>query len=135
MIGFKAGCIWYEVGTASFLHSFFSTVAYHLESGAWGSRFPVLMNELYQGKLSLSSIPAAQKELDTIAAELAAFAPDKVVWDIEDLSAQPPWGTRISDRITSLANYYVTSDGQDFIGRLHEALDTARQLERDLLIS
>lgn len=23
MVGFKVGCIWYEIGAASFLHSFF----------------------------------------------------------------------------------------------------------------
>ena len=52
MVGFKVGCIWYEIGAASFLHSFFSTVAYNLEGGNWGTRFPVIMNELYQGKLT-----------------------------------------------------------------------------------
>ena len=52
MVGFKVGCIWYEIGAASFLHSFFSTVAYNLECGNWGTRFPVIMNELYQGKLA-----------------------------------------------------------------------------------
>lgn len=46
MVGFKVGCIWYEIGAASFLHSFFSTVAYNLECGNWGTRFPVIMNEI-----------------------------------------------------------------------------------------
>ncbi len=39
-IGFKVKNYWYPVGTGSFLKSFFSTTAYHLEKGKWGSRFP-----------------------------------------------------------------------------------------------
>ena len=63
MVGFKVGCIWYEIGAASFLHSFFSTVAYNLECGNWGTRFPVIMNELYQGKLVNVNVPNAKAEL------------------------------------------------------------------------
>ncbi len=50
-VGFKVKFYWYQIGHGDFLHSFFSTVAYNLENGNWGSRFPVIMNELYQGKL------------------------------------------------------------------------------------
>ena len=50
-VGFTVGFYYYSIGSADFLHSFFSTVAVNLEGGKWGSRFPVLMNELYQGKL------------------------------------------------------------------------------------
>ena len=50
-VGFKVKFYWYQIGDSDFLHSFFSTVAYNLENGNWGSRFPVIMNELYQGKL------------------------------------------------------------------------------------
>ena len=46
MVSFRVGCMMYEIGTASFLHSFFSTVAYRLENNRWGSKFPVIMNEL-----------------------------------------------------------------------------------------
>ena len=73
MVGFKVGCIWYEIGAASFLHSFFSTVAYNLECGNWGTRFPVIMNELYQGKLANANVPNAKVELNTIENELKIY--------------------------------------------------------------
>lgn len=76
MVGFKVGCIWYEIGAASFLHSFFSTVAYNLECGNWGTRFPVIMNELYQGKLANANVPNAKVELNTIENELKNLSPD-----------------------------------------------------------
>lgn len=91
-VGFTVDFYYYSIGSADFLHSFFSTVAVNLEGGKWGSRFPVLMNELYQGKLPVEKTDIAFEELNTIREELKDFSPDKVVWDIDDLFKQPPWG-------------------------------------------
>ena len=135
MVGFKIGCIWYEIGAASFLHSFFSTVAYNLEGGNWGTRFPVIMNELYQGELTNANVPNAKVELNTIESELKNLSPDKVIWDMEDLGKLPPWGTRISNQITDLSNYFVTSDGRDYLTIFRKALDDAIEMKTDIIIS
>lgn len=135
MVGFKVGCIWYEIGAASFLHSLFSTVAYNLEGGNWGTRFLVIMNDLYQGKLTNANVPNAKAELNTIESELKNLSPDKVIWDMEDLAKQPPWGTRISNQITDLSNYFVTSDGRDFLTIFRKALDDAIEIKKDIIIS
>ena len=73
MVCFRVGNISYEIGTASFLYSFFSTVVYRLEKGRWGSRFPMIMNELYQGQLSFEKILVAKQELKQIKKELSFF--------------------------------------------------------------
>ena len=135
MVGFKVGCIWYEIGAASFLHSFFSTVAYNLECGNWGTRFPVIMNELYQGKLANANVPNANLELYTILKVLKNLYPDKAIWDIEDLTKQPPWGNKISNQITDLSNYFITSDGRDFLTIFQNALDAAIEIKKDVIIS
>ena len=134
MVGFKVKYNYWEVGSASFLHAFFSTVAYHLEKGQWGKKYPVIMSDLYQGKLSCDNVPAAKKELEQIKNQLTKYSPDKVIWDIEDLSKQPPWGDKISDSITDLSNYFVTSDGRDFIEILNRAMDIAIEIHSDLEI-
>lgn len=46
-----------------FLFYFFSTISYNLENHKWGSKFPVIMNQLYQGELKITSIPMTIKEL------------------------------------------------------------------------
>lgn len=51
------------------------------------------------------------------------FAPDEIVWDIGNPGAMPPWGNNISTRISSLANYFVTSRGRDLFDVLFEAID------------
>lgn len=134
MVSFRVGCMMYEIGTASFLHSFFSTVAYRLENNRWGSKFPVIMNELYQGKLSFENVPAAKEELTQIKKALTKLSPNKVIWDIEDLSKQPPWGNNISEEISSLGNYFITCDGPDFIEVFFMALNAAIEIKKDVMI-
>ncbi|MBT2788637.1 MULTISPECIES: Imm70 family immunity protein [unclassified Halomonas] len=123
-VGFKAGSIVDEIGTADFLHAFFSTVSYNLEEG-WGSRFPILLNHLYQGELKTSLAEEAVIELQLIQQELSVLELDRVIWDIENISRQPPWGDDISPQITSLANYFITSTGRDLILTLLEVLGEA----------
>lgn len=127
MVGFSVLFYWYQIGSGDFLHSFFSTVAYRLEEGSWGSVYPVIMNELYQGELPADKIPDAMNELKLIKEGLKRFTPDQIVWDIEDLNKQPPWGNRISQDITDLANYFVTSDGEDFLSVFERALQMAME--------
>lgn len=77
MVGFKVKYNYWEIGSASFLNSFFSTIAYRLEKGKWGSKYPVIMNELYQGKLSCDNVPAAKKELEKIKKNLQSIRQTK----------------------------------------------------------
>ena len=133
-VGFKVKFYWYQIGSGDFLHAFFSTVAYNLENMKWGSRFPVIMKELYQGHLPKEHVDAAIGELAVISAELRDLSPDHVIWDIEDLSKQPPWGNDISEDITDLSNYFVTSDGEDFLTILLHALEKAKDVNEDVNI-
>ena len=134
MTAFTVKYYMYTIGTADFLHSFFSTVCGRLENGKWGSRYPHLMNELYQGTLPAEHLAAGTEELAQIKRELAQFAPDQVIWDIEDRSLTPPWGDNISEDITDLSNYFVTSEGEDFLTVFAAALDKARELNVPLTI-
>ncbi len=133
-VGFKVKFYWYQIGHGDFLHSFFSTVAYNLENKMWGSRFPIIMNELYQGKIEYKNINVALEELDMIKKELKSLSPQDVVWDIEDLSKQPPWGNNVSKDITDLSNYYVTSDGNDFLTIFSHALEKAKEVNSEIEI-
>ena len=134
MTAFTVKFYMYPIGTSDFLHAFFSTVCGRLENGKWGSRYPYLMNELYQGMLSAEHLAAGAEELVQIKKNLARFAPNQVIWDIDDRSLTPPWGDNISDDITDLSNYFVTSDGNDFLTVFSAALDKARELNVPLTI-
>lgn len=114
-----------ELGDSQFVHAFFSTIAVRLEGEQWGSRFPALMNELYQGRLEGERASTALQELRQIRQELKAFAPSEIVWDIDEPQASPPWGADISEDITDLSNYFVTSTGRDMFDAMEDPLGEA----------
>ena len=62
-VGLKVDFLWYPIRDGDFVHSFFSTISYNLEKDGWGSRFPYLMNKLYQGELSFQDAAKANEEL------------------------------------------------------------------------
>ena len=84
--------------------------------------------------LSAEHLAAGAEELVQIKKNLARFAPNQVIWDIEDLSLTPPWGDSISDDITDLSNYFVTSEGNDFFTVFSAALSKAQALGAPLKI-
>lgn len=133
-VGFKVKFYWYQIGLGDFLHSFFSTVCYNLENSKWGNRFPVIMNELYVGELSNENIEKAKEELVVIKKEFEKLSPKNVIWDIDNLEQKTPWEDNISSDITNLSNYFITSDGEDFITIFMNALDKAQNLKTSLKI-
>lgn len=134
MVGLKLGPIFYKIGTGSFLHCFFSTIAVRLENGNWGSEYPILMKQLYQAEILPSDINSLNKELDDIKAKLKNIEIDQVVWDIDDTNKQPPWGDKVAERITDLSNYFVTSDGKDLFEVFYSATDACQRVSRNLAI-
>ncbi len=133
-VGFKVKYYWYQIGHGDFLHSFFSTISYHLEKNGWGSEYPFLLNELYNGKLENKNIDSAITELEEIKKKLQYYNPSQVIWDIEDLSKRPPWGDNISKDITNLSNYFITSEGEDLIDILIKALEKGLKTNSDVYI-
>jgi Immunity protein 70 len=133
-IGIRVGSIVDEIGAPSLVHAFFSTISAHCEPSGWGSRFPHLMNELYQGHLSSANAASALEELKEAKIKLSTLPPSKVIWDIEDLQAQPPWGTNIAADITNLGNYFVSSTGRDIFELFEEALNAAALNKKDATI-
>ncbi len=126
-IAFRHGAVITEIGIDVVLHSLLSTVAVRLEGGEWGSRFPLIMIKLYQGRLDALDADSALRELRQIQAGLARLEADKVIWDFNDLSRQPPWGDAVAPRIISMANYHTTNTGQCL---LDEMFDCVRALQR-----
>ena len=93
------------------------------------------MNHLYTRNLSSDLSTEARQELKNIEIELAAFPPDEIVWDFEDRSLSPPWKNDISEQITNLSNYFVTSNGKQLIFVIDMALSESQRTGKNLLIS
>ena len=126
-------CI-YEIGSSDFFTSFFDTIEIRLTKGLFGKKYPIVLNEFYNGNLKYENLDKAQKELKDIQKRLKKFKPSKVVWDKYDLDKKPPWGNKISSEITDLSNYYVTSDGKDLFEVIFRAIDRAKSEKSGIII-
>lgn len=93
------------------------------------------MIDLYQGKVDVDKLQFVEQELQTIRNELSLLPVNKLIWNIDDLSKMPPWGTNISKDIRNLSDYYVTSDGNNLLDVLFKAINKAKELKSYLEIS
>lgn len=133
-VGVFVDPVFYKIGTAEFLNSFFSTVYVRLENSDWGSKYPIIMNHLYNGGLKKEEIIPAKEELLKIRGELKELLPGDVIWDFENLDIKAPWGDKISADITNLSNYFITTDGDNLFDVLEKAMETGAEIEEDLQI-
>ena len=65
---------WLDLLDNWILNSFFSTVFVRLENANWGSRYPILMNELYQGRVSVYYLKNCLLELQSIGIEFSKLS-------------------------------------------------------------
>jgi hypothetical protein len=124
----------WSIGSDSILNAYFATVAIRLENGAWGSRFPVTMRELYAGRLTAARSRLAKAETAQIGKELEQLSPRDVVWDAEQPDKRLPWAEEVDDSVTSLADYFVTSDGKRLLDILDQAFGSAVSKRLDVEI-
>jgi 2,3-bisphosphoglycerate-dependent phosphoglycerate mutase len=134
-ISFLVGNRSFEIGTASFLNSFFSTIYVKLENEKWGSRFPTIMRELHSGKMSYKSAETATQELLRIRTMLREYPPTEVVWDFERRELMPPWENNINPAITSLEECFVTSHGKELIGVMLAVFKEAIRKRKDVVVT
>lgn len=125
--------IW-AIGDFRLAVSFFDTVHCLLEKGEWGSVYPHLLTELYDGRIAWQQIPKLKEEVDDIRLKLSAFPPSAVVWDKDHPDEKPPWGDNISTDITDMSNYYVTARGHDLFDDLYKSMDLSMKKQIDLQI-
>ncbi len=120
------------VGEDYFLHSFFSTIAYQVEREGWGSRFPALMKELYMGRLPQDRVPQAHGELEQVRQELGRLPPEARVFGYEDPNQPTPWP--VPPGAKTLADCFLSSNGENVLDLLEEALDVSEEVGADVEI-
>ena len=133
-VGLVVGDSFYAIGTSDLLNAFFSTISHNLEPNGWGSVYPLITKELFQGSLKWKKAATAIENFQSIRESLRHFSTDKVVWDAEDLSKRPPWGDEIKNpNVKDLSNYFVTDESYDmfnlFIVALTESLEEKKKLD------
>ena len=124
----------HELGDEGLLNSFYSTVAVRLEDGKWGSRFPVIMNELSKKKLKYDRAAAALKELSVIEREFRERPPGDIVWDFKNRDARPPWSEALHRDVGTLDNCFITVEYKNLLKIFRKMLDQSRRMHETVYI-
>ncbi len=117
-----------EVGGYDDFHSFRLAVAERLESGEWGSRFPVLMmHPDSEGEWTPAQAAGLERELLAIGDELARLpaAPIEEGWRhdvVKQLGIEP----------ATLLDCYFDIDGEPLVERLIGLTRAARQIDQPI---
>ncbi len=133
-VAIKQENVYTEVGPGSILHAFFSTISANHDNGEWGTRYPVIFGQLYEGKLSEANAIEAKKEIVEIIKELKCLPVEKLVWDIENRSATPPFEYDHQCDKSSLYTYFRTVNGRNLSEEILENIITSIDFGGDVEI-
>lgn len=122
-VGFRTSGIWTEIGESEFLHAFFSTICFHLESCNWGSKYPYLLKNLYYDKLEAKDAGHALNELKEIRTKLSTLDIKDVIWDIEELAKKPPTSFISNLKAPNLSECFISVGGKNIFNLLIELLE------------
>ncbi len=76
----------------------------------------------------------ALSEAKAIKEGLSNLPPEKVIWDIENLSEEAPWGNEIGEHIKNVAMFYMTKNGLNLVDELVDNIDAIIQFGGNLEI-
>ena len=121
-----------DVGSQDIWNSVYSTIVYHLLNAE--VKYKNAMSIFTKGKVSSDNALVAAREMNMIRDELSQVAPNKVIYDINNLNVKPPWGDNISPVITSCMNYFTTADGKDLLFEIVNIFVHSSYYKVDVLI-
>ena len=113
-------------GSPAFLNSFFSTVAVRAEGERWG-RKPHSDERFHAGRVGAATAETALRRARRHSTDAVHAVPIAGGLGLRGSSRAPTLGRQSSATITSLGDYFVTSDGEDLIDVLREALGHSLQ--------
>ena len=102
-----------ELGASDILYSVYSTVEVRL--GKLKKSIPLALDFLASGKCSASNAIEMARQFNLIRDELSQIPPEKAVYDMSDVKKPAPWLGNLSPVVTSCANLFTTSDGNDLL--------------------
>ena len=115
--------MWKEFGDSDLLHSFFSSICYHLESSNWGSEYEYMLKKFYYDKLNAEEIQYAINEVINIRLKFKELSPLNIIWDIEDTSKKPPNSYLLKIKAVDLSECFISKRGKNIFDILLETFE------------
>lgn len=124
----------YSIKAPCYLIPFFSNICVHLEKGKRGTRFPVIMRELFSGILHYEHVTQAMEELNQIERELKLIPVSRYVYNFLEPNRPKPVGMKLPSYATSLYAYITNGDDKEIVPELRRALTDALYFKDNIWI-
>ncbi len=125
MVGLFIDMFCFPLGTADVIDSFFHTISWNLEKKNRGSRFPVIMKELYDGEVPLEHMEDAAAEIKIIRRELERLPRSFGVWVYQFRTDPPPRDFWENKTAPNLSKVFLTESGGDMLDDFEAAIKFA----------
>lgn len=125
---------YHEMGSSSLLNAFFSTIYFHLVKDKPGIAYPKIFMHLYKGHLKWQDAAEVLEDFEEIRNKLKRYGPDKIIWDIQNLSISPPPPMQKIDRSIPLSNCFLTEKGLNYFDLISEVLKNSIAKQVDVFI-
>jgi len=110
------------------VEALFATISYRLEPGGRGTRFPIVMNSLFAGRLDSRDAGAALIEIGHIEAGLRELTIDRVVWSLTDLRRFDDSSLPVNHSAASVYEYFAAEDGRPLLAHIRESIERSMSI-------
>ena len=124
MICIKVGNIGLIIGGYQIMSALFYSIAHDLENREWGSKYPVIMNELYYGDMiECDNLQQALAEIKEIKEEFKKLSPREMIMNYDDIIKVAPWEFEFIQEAQSLYDAMRSPDNCNIIDTIILALE------------
>lgn len=121
-----------NLGREDLVQSLFANIAFHLENDKWGSKYPVIMNKFYKGKLEAKEIRQAIKEMKEIKNKLTEIHVKDMMWCFDEFVIPTPFADDLEDM--SLSEYFINVKGNMIIDVILDILSIAKKNRKGIYV-
>lgn len=121
-----------ELAPEETVEAMFTTIGCRLEPQGRGTRFPVVMDEVYAGYLTPARAADALKELDEIEACLRGIPVTHIVWSLADLRRRDDTGEAVNHKASNAFDYFIDVDGRPLLARLRDGVQECLNSQQPL---
>lgn len=121
-----------DVGNGSLWYSVYSTAAMRLSEDDQ-EFLQFAMDFLKTGECASEDAQITARQMELVRKRFSKIEPTDAVYDMKKLQKKAPWGSFISDSVTSCANLYTTADGKDLFDEVISLLKYASTKKLDTI--
>lgn len=102
-----------DIGTSDIWNSLYATISFNLKRNI--KKIPLAIHFMDTEYCDSKNALETAHQFNLIRDMLSQFSPQELVYNLQDPKGPAPWDNNISPVVTSCANFYTTTNGEDLL--------------------